>query len=300
MKQEIVIIKAPSNLGLKPPQKGVELGVVRLPDALEKTGLYERLNPLAVKLVPAPDYVPEIDTDTGMRNAQSIRDYSVSLADVIQTIIGDKSFPIVIGGDCSILCGAALALRRTGRYGLLFVDGHTDFQTPETSITGGVAGMDLALVTGYGANLLSNIEGYKALIAEADVIAFGFRDMDNPETYYAPLIFETDVQLHSLDTIRQQGIHQSIEACIQYYQKREVKGVWLHIDVDVLNDDIMPAVDSRQEGGMSYEEFTVVIQIMLKSGLLSGLQLTILDPNLDPDGSIINEFANRLYFALNF
>lgn len=295
---KMIAIEAPSNLGLKPPKADALPGVYRLPDALRKTSLYQQLDIQDIIRVPAPTYFPDIDPATGIRNAPAIRVYSQALADNIEKAVQAEQFPLVIGGDCSILLGAMLGLRRLGNYGLFFVDGHTDFQTPKTSATGGAAGMDLALVTGYGSELLTTIDGFHPLIDEKCVVALGCRDIDDLDTYPAKLIFDTGVQLHPLDAARQRGLVETVIDGIDYLKQRQIDGIWLHIDVDVLDSDLMPAVDSPQPDGMSYEELTTVIQTLSQSRLLCGLQITILDPDLDSDGQIIATFANVLANAL--
>ena len=84
---------------------------------------------------------------------------------------------------CSILLGSTLALRRRGRYGLLFIDGHADFYQPEANPNGEAASMDLALATGRGPDVLTNLEGRKPLVVDEDVVAFGFRDTDEQMAY---------------------------------------------------------------------------------------------------------------------
>ena len=98
------------------------------------------------------------------------------LADRVAFTLDLGRFPIVLGGDCSILLGSALALRRRGRFGLFFLDGHADFYSPESELNGEVASMDLALVTGHGPGALTNLEGHCPLVREEDVVLFGFRD----------------------------------------------------------------------------------------------------------------------------
>ena len=85
-----------------------------------------------------------------MRNAAALADYARALADEIGSVLSRGAFPIVLGGDCSILLGSLLALRRRGRYGLLFLDGHADFAHPSEDPAGEAASMDLALATGRG------------------------------------------------------------------------------------------------------------------------------------------------------
>src|SRR4029450_798166 len=87
-----------------------------------------------------------------------LRDHAARLADAVGAVLDQGSFPIVLGGDCTILLGITLALRRRGRYGLLFLDGHADFYQPEAEPTGEAASMELALVTGRGRALVTALE----------------------------------------------------------------------------------------------------------------------------------------------
>jgi arginase len=123
------IVEAPSMLGLKPN------GVERLAQTLLANGLADRLCARHGGRVEAPPYRAERDPETLTLNAREIRDYSPRLADAVGATLDTGALPIVLGGDCSILLGSMLALRRRGRYGLLFIDGHTDFYQPEASST---------------------------------------------------------------------------------------------------------------------------------------------------------------------
>ena len=109
------IIDAPSVLGLRPT------GIEGLPDALKKAGLLKQLKAEYIGAVQSRiPYSSERDQRTMLLNAKAIREYSQSLANVVSNVIAEKKFPIVLGGDCSVLIGTLLALRRKGRYGLFF------------------------------------------------------------------------------------------------------------------------------------------------------------------------------------
>ncbi|MFC5803431.1 arginase family protein [Streptomyces formicae] len=150
--RELAIIEAPSVLGLR------ESGVQDLPAALLDAGLLARTGAVRAGRVEAPAYDPERDPETGVLNPAGIARYSVMLADAVGAVLDRGGFPLVLGGDCSILLGNLLALRRRGRYGLLFLDGHTDFYQPSAEPFGEAASMDLALVTGRGPRLLTDLE----------------------------------------------------------------------------------------------------------------------------------------------
>src|SRR5919106_6516880 len=164
------IVEAPSHLGLR------AAGVEQLPGALLRAGLANRLNARLAARLPVPRFDPRIDPETRMLNPTGLRDYSSILADAVGPALDQGDFPIVLGGDCSILLGNALALKRRGRYGLLFLDGHADFYQPEAEPTGEAASMDLAFVTGRGPRLLTDIDGPGPLVYDSDVVIVGHRD----------------------------------------------------------------------------------------------------------------------------
>jgi len=147
------IIEAPSVLGLFP--KGVET----LPEALLAKGLAERLEARRGERIQPPPYDYRRDRETMLLNPRGIADYSVALADVVARVIDAGEFPVVLGGDCSIMLGCLLALRRRGRHGLLFLDGHADFYQPEAEPNGEAASMELALATGRGPLIVTDLEG---------------------------------------------------------------------------------------------------------------------------------------------
>ena len=290
----VSIIDAPSNLGLKPSPDGRPSGVNRLPETFNQAQLRQRLNAYYEGQVSVPPYSPKLDEKLHILNPYSIRDFSLCLAGKVQDVIERKRFPLVLGGDCSILLGNLLALKRLGRYGLFFIDGHTDFLEPDTSQTGGVAGMDLALATGRGPELLTNIEGSQPLVLEQDVVVFGYRDGKESASLGVQDLSHTKMFLSDLDQVRKLGIKQAAATAIEKLKNRDLSGFWIHLDADVLDDEIMPAVDSRQPGGMSYSELSELLKILLSSGSAVGMHIGIFDPDLDLDGTIAQALTDAL------
>ena len=174
--RHVTILHAPSPLGLKPQLEGRVSGVRRAPDALRAAGLHAALDAPLAGVVAPPGYLPEIDPSTRVRNAEGIARYSVALADTLGPLLDDDAFALVLGGDCSILIGAALALRRRGRFGVVYLDAHPDYLTVDQTETGGVAGMPLAIVTGLGPAVLTDLEGRAPFIGEEDAVVIGSRD----------------------------------------------------------------------------------------------------------------------------
>ena len=275
--RRLAIIDAPSNLGLKLPSHGREPGVRYMPAVLREHGLFTRLQAEDSGTILPPPYADFVDSETNVRNAHAVRDYSLKLAEGIRQLLDGAFFPIVLGGDCSILLGSALALRRKGCFGLLFIDGHTDLLTPESSETGGVAGMDLALVTGTGPRLLTSIDDLTPYIRPIDVALLGYRWPD-PTSQSVALPVEPMTAL-PLEVIRRYGAHYAAAKALEHFEQRSF---WLHVDVDVLNPVWMPAVDSPDPGGMNPDELLIIVRSAIQSLRCIGMEITIYDPTLDP------------------
>jgi len=271
------IVEAPSILGLRPT------GVEDLPDALLEAGLAERLSARRAARVDPPPYDPKRDPDTRLLNPRAIRDYSIKLADAVASVLDRGEFPVVLGGDCSILLGNLLALRRRGRYGLLFVDGHADFYQPEANINGEAASSELALATGRGPEVVTRLEGFRPLVRQQDVVAFAHRDAEEAASYHSQPL---PGALRSIDLaeVRRLGADAAAREALAHLDREELAGFWIHLDADALDDAIMPAVDYRMPDGISWQELETVLRLAMAGGRAVGLEVTIYNPRLDPDG----------------
>src|SRR5829696_2398617 len=166
----ITILDAPTNLGLLPS------GVERLGEALRAARLREGLGAgYAGRVEPLP-YDDRRDDETHLLNPRGLRDFAARQAEAVEAILDRGAFPLVLGGDDSVLFGNLLALRRRGRYGLVFLDAHTDFYLPEQSPTGQASDSDLALATGRGPDVIADLDGLRPLVRDEDVAALGARD----------------------------------------------------------------------------------------------------------------------------
>ena len=194
-------------------------------------------------------------------------------------------FPVVLGGDCSIILGPLLAQKRRGRYGLLFIDGHADFYNPEANPNGEAASMDLALATGRGPDILANIEGRGPLVSDetrlCSVTAMQRRS-SRTEVSPFPRSCKRSICVGSAVTASHDRTRRRLTP---YARTGADGGFWMHVDADVLDDAIMPAVDYRLPDGLSWEELTTVLRIAIASNGVVGLDVTIYNPKLDPDGA---------------
>lgn len=296
---QFAIIDAPSILGLRPT------GVQYLPEALKAAGLMKKLKAEYTGRILSLPYNPQRDKSTLLLNSDTIRVSSLQLAGKVISVLNKKQFPIVLGGDCSILIGNLLALRQIGssgsssRYGLFFIDGHADFYQPGASLTGEVADMDLAIVSGRGPDILTDIEGLKPLVLDQDVVVFGCRDRDQAASYGSQDVYKTNMHIFDLEKVHTLGIRHAASLAIEKLMNDDLAGFWIHLDADVLDDAIMPAVDYRLDGGLSFSDLSELLKILLGSGCAVGMDITIFNPLLDVDGSITRRFISSIVAGLS-
>jgi arginase len=285
--RQYAIVEAPSVLGLRPT------GVERLPEALIGAGLDAQLRARRAGRVEPPPYDVRRDPETLMLNPQGIANYTPKLADAIEEVLETGDFPLVLGGDCSIVLGGLLALRRRGRYGLLYVDGHADFYQPEANTNGEAASSDLALATGRGPDIMTTFEGYQPLVRDADVVVLGVRDAEEAATYGSQ-VPPPEMRAIDLTEVRRSGVDAVAREAVDILERPWLSGFWIHLDADALDDAVMPAVDYRLPDGLSWQELHAILRMALSSPRAVGLEVTIFNPALDQDGTIARSLVDAL------
>lgn len=287
----LAVISAPSGLGLRAG------GVEQLGDALLGHGLAEALDARLAATVPP---LPASGTrdSSGVLNGPQIGAYAVALADTVGAVLDASEVPLVLGGDCSILLGGLLALRRAGRAGLLFLDGHADFYQPEAEPFGEAASMDLALATGHGPAALCDLEGRAPLMRAEDTVLVGFRDGEE-QAREGSQPLPREVLALDLAAVRALGAAAAAERAIaRLTGPRAPARFWMHIDADVLDDAVMPAVDYRQPGGMAPGELSTFLVAAMATERVAGIEVTIYNPTLDPDGAAGATLTETLVHAI--
>jgi arginase len=292
MPRSHAIIEAPSTLGLTGD------GVEALPERLLELGLADRIGARRAGRLAVPPKNPTRDPETLTLNARALAQWSPKLADAVETVLDSGDFPIVLGGDCTILLGTMLALRRRGRFGLLFIDGNADFFQPEAEPRGEGASMDLAFVTGSGPTPITDLEGRRPIVRPEDAVAFGFRDQED-QAEFGSQSLPHEMPAYDLDTIRRLGVENATGSAIAHLTRAELDGFFIHLDADVLDDAVMPAVDFRLPDGLSPGELISVLRAALDSGKAVGLEVTIYNPRLDPDGAAGRSLVDVLSAALD-
>ncbi|MEV5708088.1 arginase family protein [Actinoallomurus sp. NPDC052274] len=302
VQRSIAVLDAPSNLGLRPPREGHEPGVRGLAAALRGHGVVDRLGAADAGRVEPPPYSFAAEPVTGFLNGPAIAEFSVRLADRVGALLDEGRFPLVLGGDCGIALGPALALRRRGSYGFVYLDGHDDYSPRRDPASrhgrftaGGTA---LALITGHGPAALTDIEGLGPYIAEEHAAHIGVQyEPEDLELFDIEPFRTAPIHRYSIEYVREHGAAAAAEAARRDLAAAAVEGHWIHIDADVLDKSVMPAVDSPNPDGLSLPEFTEVLAILLGDPRAVGMHVGIYDPELDPSGEAGRALVDALVTA---
>ncbi|MEO6722800.1 MAG: arginase family protein [Ferruginibacter sp.] len=282
----ITIISAPTSLGLRPNNDGLEPTTWQAPDLYLQSGFSEKIKAKIIRLE-HPKYDFDAQFGTKIRNGLSIRAYSLQLAAQVTETLLSGNTPIVLGGDCSILLGCLLGARRAGGRGLVHVDGHCDYfhlgNYDITSRLGTVAGMDLALATGKGELLLTHWNEVDCpLVLETEAFHIGERNFGTEvfENAYGDIV-SSKITMIPLQKLLEDGPAITAHRIVNELNKQNLSKVWLHIDFDILDQLVMPAVDSPGSPGLKFDELEELLLTLLKCNRFIGLDVTIYDPGLD-------------------
>ncbi len=293
--RRIAVLDAPSNLGLRPPTAGAVPGCSKAPGALRDHGLVNRLGARDAGCHTPPRFDPgEWRPGDGVSQSADIARYSIRLAERIGAIITAGEFPLVLGGDCSIALGSTLAMRRLGEelggpIGLVYVDAHSDFRHPGNApVVGAAAGEALALVTGRGQPDLAAIEQRRPYVRDEDVVVIGVRAGDE----YRMDLQASGFAVRAVPDIRTHGAVRTAQWARA--QLAGCIGFWVHLDVDVLDPSVMPAVDAPNPGGIAYPELELLLRGLVGGPDCVGAEVTVFDPDFDIEGVYASDLVNAL------
>jgi arginase len=299
--RSISIVGAPSSIGIRPYDDGKARRLDLAPAFLREQGLIERIGARDFGDVTPPEYRDFVRPDGRPRNEEGVAAYSRQLAQKVRAAAEDGAFVLVLGGDCSIVLGCLLGLRDDrSPIGLAYIDAHADFATPQESYTGSAASMCLALAVGRGDTPLARLGNDGPLVQPADVVLIGRRDPEE-DGYYGEDALRSSALLDLTHaTVRERGMADTARAALDRLARPEAGGFWIHVDADVIDPSVIPAVDSPEPGGLGLDELAELITPLVRHPRALGLELTIYDPELDPDRSSATRLANLLERVLVF
>lgn len=275
-KLNISIIGVPMDLGQN--RRGVDMG----PSAIRYAGVVERLQELGHSVDDVGDIAigrRETSQNTKLRNLEEVVAANTILANRVHDIIGEGNFPIVLGGDHSIAIGTLAGLAdRYENLGVIWYDAHADLNTAETSPTGNIHGMPLAVSIGLGHEELVNIRDFAPKIKPENVVIIGARSVDPGER---ELIKEKGIKVFSMHEIDKLGMSEVMTQAIQYFVDRKVDGVHLSLDLDGLDPLYTPGVGTPVAGGISYRESHLAMEMLYSSNMITSAEFVEVNPILD-------------------
>ena len=282
--RDVTLIGVPYNSAGRPD------GVARAPAALRAAGLADGITDAGdVTIGPM---VPRRDP-SGVIDEATLGAMTKQLGAQVAEALAMGNAPLVVGGDCPILLGCLMgALHQRGGTGLLFVDGHEDAWPPRLSQTGEAADMELGFALGmHTGDLGEEVRGRLPVLDPNDVVVLGPRDRREIEDGNGTSLRGT-IELHPWEELRR-GSDRVAEAAARSLHRR-VGPWWLHVDLDVLSTEALPAIDYPQDGGLSWAELeTMTHAAMTVPGCL-GWDVTIYNPDLDADGTHAHRITNYI------
>jgi len=277
MQKRISLLGVPMNLGQI--YKGVALG----PTAIRYAGVLERLEELHYHVTDYGDIeikqvAPSIDEVCRLRNLDAISNISEVVASKVDTIVKSGEFPLTLGGDHSMAIGTIAGIsKHFENLGVIWFDAHADLNTPETSPSGNIHGIPLAVNLGLGHEKLNTVHAYSPKIKQENIVLIGQRDLDPGEK---ELIKKLGIKTYTMQDIDQLGMRTVIEESIAYL-KDKTDGIHLSLDLDALDPSETPGVGTPVEGGISFRESRLAMELLSESGLITSAEFVEVNPLLD-------------------
>ena len=220
------------------------------------------------------------DVDVGSPRAKyldQIVHMAGDIAEAVEDVLARGRFPLVLGGDHSAGLGSVTGAAAGRDIGLIWVDAHGDFNTPETTPSGNVHGMVLAALAGYGDLRMVELRGTSPKIHPSSIALVGVRELDPGER---DLLRSSAVHVFTMSEIDQKGIHDVVAQAIEIVGQRP-DGFHLSLDLDVVDPLRAPGVGTPVPGGISYREAQLAMEMVAGAGCLVSMDVVEVNPILD-------------------
>ncbi|MCH8980557.1 arginase family protein [candidate division KSB1 bacterium] len=262
----IRIIQVPYDSGIRDQRMG------RGPSHFIANGLVDRLQEIDESVT---DIIAEskgsFPTEVG-----TTFDLQREISNHVKLALAHDQFPLILSGNCSSTVGA-LAGFESRNLALIWFDAHGDFNTPETTTSGFLDGMALSIIVGHcWKSLAQSIPGFRPL-AENRVAMVGSRDLDAGEELR---LKDSQIKLVRYEQIQDSGTVETLNPLLDNLSG-SVEGVYLHIDMDVLNPDFAPVNSYQPSEGLSPEQMQEIIESIAAKFLILGASVTAFDPEMD-------------------
>lgn len=284
-RKKISIIGVPSDYGQQ--RRGVDMG----PSAMRYAGAIERLEKLGYDVIDEGDISVHRTKrnkqyDGKLLNLEEVLEVSERLAKKVDEVIKQDRFPVILGGDHSISIGSIAGIRKHYQnLGIIWFDAHTDINTPETTPSGNIHGMPLAVNLGLGDHRLISIAGNAPKLKFENIVFIGARSIDEGEK---ALIKEKNIKIFTMHEIDRMGMSKVIEETVEYLKARHVDGVHMSIDLDALDPIFTPGVGTPVPGGITYRESHLAMEMLEEAKMITSCEFVEVNPILDERNKTAN------------
>jgi arginase len=277
----IAIIGVPLDLGAG--RRGVDMG----PSAVRVANLNARLSEMGYEVndlgnvpVEQPENQPEGHPQA--KYLPQITQTCTQLAELVEQQLAGGKFPLILGGDHSLAVGTVSGVsrhlrERGGKLGMIWIDAHTDMNTPETSPSGNVHGMPLACCIGLGPQELTHMFGYSPQVAPENVALVGIRSVDDRER---DNVQRSGVHAFTMRDIDERGMRSVIEESIRV-AGLGTAGIHVSLDMDAVDPREAPGVGTPVRGGITYREAHLAMETINDSGRMTSMEVVEVNPVID-------------------
>jgi len=279
--KKVRILGVPLDLGQS--RRGVDMG----PSAVRVAGLEARLEAIGHVVEDGGNMSVAIaeqkkEGDPKAKYLKEITATCTKHAEMVLKTLEAGKFPLVLGGDHSVAAGTMAGLaefyrRENKKVGLIWIDAHSDINTPETSPSGNVHGMPLAAILGLGPADLSNIFNFSPKVQAENCVLVGVRDVDARER---DNIRKAGIEVYTMRDIDERGMRQVIEEALRV-AGRGTAGYHISLDMDWIDPEDAPGVGTPVRGGASYREAHLAMEIIADHGRMTSFEIVEVNPVID-------------------
>lgn len=281
MKKKVKIIGVPMDLGAG--RRGVDMG----PSAIRIAGLNQALAFQGFEVADAGNvhvHPPESMTATNPRAhyLKEIAEASEELAQMVEATIEEGAIPVVLGGDHSIAVGSVAGVssyyrKQDQKIGIVWLDAHSDVNTPDSSPSGNIHGMPLAALLGRGAKELTDIAGFAPKVLPENTVIIGARSVDPPER---ALLKELNIRVITMSELDERGMATVMKEALDIASNGTV-GFHVTMDMDFIDPFYAPGVGTPERGGATYRESHLAMEKLADSGKVLSVEITEVNPLFD-------------------
>jgi arginase len=280
-KRRVTLIGVPLDLGAG--RRGVDMG----PSAFRVAELDAKLAELGYAVDDRGDLRVKIRETQGpgdprLKYLKEILEVCEALRDRVEEALAEGAVPVVLGGDHSVAMGTIAGVarhhrRRREKIGLVWFDAHADANTAETSPSGNIHGMPLAVALGLGAPSLVNLAGFSPMVDGSRAALVGIRDVDAAERGN---VRASGIGAFTMRDLDERGMRSVMEEAIKRATSGTA-GIHVSFDLDAMDPDEAPGVGTPAPGGVSYREAHLAMEMLADTGKVISAEFVEVNPILD-------------------